>query len=417
MSRIIDTIGYSPGSDDMIERRRALIAERTPNYSLVQEFYSSEAIFAWDMDAIFGTHWLFAGHVSQIPHPGDYFLYQIGVDSIIVMRGEGERIYAHQNICRHRGSRLLLDQHGHTSKIICPYHAWAYSHDGSLAACMHMPPDFKRSDFGLREVHVQLAEGLIYLSLANAPRDFQPFADDLAYFLGDFELARAKIAHHARYEVACNWKLLGENFSECYHCGPAHPEYTAKVMYAAATAHPNSISSAAAQAVEAEASAHFAASGLGTGQRTREWYYCGRQAMRPGYVSMSRDGQPLAPLLGRLRHPNAGNFCFFARPNSICEASADHAVLIQFSPLAPKHTRADVYWLVLGDAKVGRDYDLDELIWFWKTTAEQDWTICANNQAGVDSSAYQPGPYSLVEQGVEGFIGWYLAALKEHVAL
>jgi Rieske 2Fe-2S family protein len=363
------------------------------------------------MDAIFRTHWLFVGHVSQIPHPGDYLLYQIGSDSIIVMRGEHNQIYAHYNVCRHRGSHLLLEATGHAAKIVCPYHAWAYNRDGSLAACLHMPPEFNKVDYGLHSVHIRVAEGLMYINLAEEAPDFQPFATDLSYFLSDFDLEHAKIAHQARYEVDCNWKLLGENFSECYHCGPAHPEYTAKVMYAAATAHPNSISPAMADSVEATARAHFEQLGLGVGYREQPWYYCGRQAMRPGFVSMSRDGQLLAPLMGRLRDPDAGNFSFFARPNSICEASSDHAVLIQFSPLAPRRTRADVYWLVDAQAQAGSDYQLEELIWFWKTTAEQDWIICANNQAGVESHAYQPGPYSLVEQNVEAFVRWYLAAL------
>jgi len=396
---------------DGSERLRALVATRTPGYSLPQDFYTSPDVFTWDMDRVFRTYWLFAGHVSQIPRPGDYFLYQIGAESIIVMRGEGGQIHAHHNVCRHRGSHLLLEESGHAGKIVCPYHAWAYNRDGSLAACLHMPEDFDMSRYGLQPVRVGVAEGLIYLSMAETPPDFAPFAGDLAHFLGDFELADAKIAHHARYEVACNWKLLGENFCECYHCGPAHPEYCDKVMYAAATAHPKSISAPAAQAVEDKARAHFARIGLNAGHRAGAWYYCGRQAMRPGYVSMSRDGQPVAPLLGRLRHPDAGNFSFFAHPTSICEASGDQAVLIQFTPFGPKRTRADVYWLVRGDAEEGRDYWVDELIWFWKTTAEQDWTICENNQAGVDSVAYRPGPYSLVEGGVETYIRWYLNAL------
>lgn len=394
------------------ERLRALVADRLPGHSLDQEFYASPEIYAWDLAAVFGTHWLYAGHVSQIPQPGDYLLVQVGPDSIAVVRDKDGRIHAHHNVCRHRGSRLLLEETGHVAKIVCPYHAWVYDRDGSLTACMHMPPDFDRSSHGLQPVHVAVAEGLIYVCLAAEPPDFAPFAADLAHFLAGFDLAEARIAHHARYEVACNWKLLGENFSECYHCGKAHPEYTAKVMYAAATAHPNTVDREMWQATEAAAREHFARVGVGTGYRQQAWYYCGRQAMRPGFVSMSRDGQPLAPLLGRLTDPDAGNFSFFARPGSIMEASADHAVVLHFSPLAPRRTRADVSWFVRPDAVAGRDYDLDELVWFWRTTAEQDWKICADNQAGVDSSAYRPGPYSLVEGSVERFVLWYLDALR-----
>ncbi|MBC8075793.1 MAG: aromatic ring-hydroxylating dioxygenase subunit alpha [Chloroflexales bacterium] len=401
----------APARDTLPEQLRALVAARTPGYSLAQEFYVSPDVFAIDLERIFGRYWLFAGHVSQIPRPGDYFLYQIGAESLIVIRDEAGQIHALYNVCRHRGSHVLLEQQGHANRLVCPYHAWAYGHDGALLACMHMPPDFDKSQHGLHRAQVRVTEGLIYLHLGQAPPPFEPFANDLSHFLADYELANATIAHHARYDVACNWKLLCENFCECYHCGPAHPEYCEKVMYAAVAARPNSISASTAQAVEAQAREHFAHVGLASGGCGGEWYYCGRNAMRPGFVSMSADGQQLAPLLGRLRHPDAGNFSFFSYPNGICEASADHAVLIQFTPLAPKQTRADVYWLVRAGAEPGRDYDLDQLLWFWKTTAEQDWAICRNNQAGVDSRHYQPGPYSLVEQGVERFVQWYLDAI------
>jgi phenylpropionate dioxygenase-like ring-hydroxylating dioxygenase large terminal subunit len=403
-------------SQSVLARWRDLAASRQPGYSLPQELYTDEALFACDMQHIIRQSWLLAGHVGQIRNPGDYVTLEVGQDTLIIIRGADHQIYAHHNVCRHRGSRLLTDPRGHVQKLVCPYHAWAYQLDGGLAACMHMPSDFDRANHGLWPVHLQITEGLIYINLAETPPDFSPFAADLNYFMGRFDLASSQIAFQSSYDVAANWKLLCENFSECYHCGPAHPEYTAKVLYAAATAHPRSLSATHVQAIESSARNHFEQHGLGIGGREQDWYYASRQAMQPGFVSMSADGQLMAPLMGSLEDQDAGNFCFFTRPNGICEASSDHVVLIQFLPLAARRTRANVFWLVDGEAVAGRDYDLAALTWFWTTTAEQDWEICTNNQAGVDSPAYRPGPYSLVEGGVNRFVEWYLARVSATVA-
>ncbi len=394
------------------------ITTRKPGFSLEQLFYTNPEIFNLDIESVFKRYWLLAGHVSQIPKDGDYFLYNIANESVIVIRDGGE-IRAHYNVCRHRGSRVLLEQTGNAQRLVCPYHGWVYKKDGSLTHCMYYSKDFKKKEYGLDPIHVRTACGLIYISFAEHPVEFDPFVRDLESHLKLYHLDQAKIAYHKSYTLSCNWKILCENFCECYHCGIAHPEYTARLMYAGVAASPSL--KGKGDVIEKERSAYYSRNGLCTdllssngGWNTESWYYMARAAFQPGYVSQTKDGGLVAPLLGELKGPDAGSFAFFSRPNGIMEASSDHAALLRFTPISATQSQADAYWLVRQDAVEGKDYDVERVTWLWKTTGEQDWTICVNNQAGVNSSSYRPGPYSEIELsgGVEDFIRWYLKQLR-----
>ena len=132
-----------------------------------------------------------------------------------------------------------------------------------------------------------------------------------------------------------------------------------------------------------------------------------RNALREGSISMSESGQPVAPRMGALADDDAGNLCLVVRPMFILEACADHATVLRFTPMSVQETAVDVFWFVRGDAVEGEDYQLDEVIWFWKTTGEQDFEICKNNQAGINSAKYQPGPLSEQERDVAEFHDWY----------
>ena len=111
----------------------ALIARQRVGYSLERPFYVDPAIFEREFEHIFSRRWQFTEHISRIPSKGDYFLFRIAGEEIIVVRGDGDTVYAHYNVCRHRGSRVCLKPEGQLEKLTCPYHAWTYQLDGSLA--------------------------------------------------------------------------------------------------------------------------------------------------------------------------------------------------------------------------------------------------------------------------------------------
>jgi Rieske 2Fe-2S family protein len=390
-----------------------LLATRRPNMSLEQPFYTDQNVFDRDMEKIFMRYWLFAGHISRIPRPGDYFLFEIGNDCVIVIRVSDQEVAAFHNVCRHRGSVILKAPEGRANSLVCPYHHWVYKRDGTLAAARHMPDDFDKTGFGLTPVHLRVVEGLIFLCLAQDPPSFDPFAKDLAPRLQPYGLARTKICHTYRYTARSNWKLLAENSRECNHCPPAHPEYC-RIVASANIDSPKVLEEDTAFAAECEA--RWAKIGLEC--RTipflaDTWHLAAMMIFRKGFVSQSLDGQPVAPLLGSLPERLAGALAVVIYPTFWFEASSDYAMIQRFLPVSPTQTEIEMIWLVHEDAQEGVDYQVERVTAFWKATADQDRTICEDNQAGVNSSAYQPGPYAAVESEVEKFVCWYLSQVAD----
>src|ERR1700760_902235 len=142
-----------------------LAAKAREGYSLTREFYCDDAVFAADMRDVVQRKWLVAGHVSRIPRRGDYFLYKVGMESIIIVRSDEETVNGFYNVCRHRGSLICLAPEGRVQRLTCPYHAWSYGLDGQLLAARLMPADFSRADNGLHRVHLRVFYGFIFVNL------------------------------------------------------------------------------------------------------------------------------------------------------------------------------------------------------------------------------------------------------------
>jgi Rieske 2Fe-2S family protein len=396
----------SAGLEDLVERQRL-------GWSLERDFYTSPEIHEADVRRVFLRAWLYAGHVSQIPAPGDYFLYPVAGESLIVIRGEDGRVRALFNVCRHRGSRICSEAAGRKTRLVCPYHQWVYGSDGALRSARLMP-DLDPKGFGLHAAALRICEGLIFVRLSGDDGAFEAFDRDLAPRLAPYGLERAKVAREVVYDVRANWKLVLENSRECYHCGKGHPQYCRAVGFAAAV-------DSARQAEETklkdrERDERLRARGIVPDPLPYypgSWYHARRFSLRDGYVSESMDGRPVAPLMGSLEDRDPGGLAVVVLPNLLLEASADYVMTLRFTPVTPVSTQARVQWLVRDDAVEGRDYDLARLTEFWKVTCEQDWKLCEDNQAGVASRRYEPGPYAPDERGVKHFVQWYLSRLSD----
>ena len=389
-----------------------LVARHRPGWSLDRSFYTDPATFEVDFDRVWRRQWLFAGHAGQIAAAGDFFTIQIGQDSLIVIRDEAGLVHALANCCRHRGSRICTEPSGNVRGLVCPYHQWAYSLDGSLHKARLMPQDFDAQQFGLHRAEVRVAQGLIFVCLSADPPDFSPFAQRVAPRLRHHDLDRARVAHARTYEVQANWKLVVENSRECYHCGVGHPQYCRAVGFAAAI---GSRSIAATEATLASQRYNrLAEHGIEADEvpfQPGTWFRSRRFFLRQGYSTESLDGQPVAPLMGTVPDWDAGALVVVALPNLLLEASPDYVMTLALFPAGPTLTTAHVRWLVRDDAAEGADYTVDRLTEFWRLTLEQDWKLCEDNQAGVNSHFYAPGPYAPDEGGVAGFIEWYLGQL------
>ena len=146
-----------------------VVRRQKPAHSLQQALYNSPAAFERDFERIFRRHWILAGHASMAPQAGDYFLHEMAAESIIIVRGREGELRAFANVCRHRGSQICTSSQGRATVLVCPYHAWAYNLDGSLRSARHMPADFDKASYGLKPVAIEVIEGLVFISLAEAP--------------------------------------------------------------------------------------------------------------------------------------------------------------------------------------------------------------------------------------------------------
>ena len=393
----------------------AWVAERRPGWSLPRQLYLSTQAFERDMARVFMRGWSFVGHIARIPAVGDYFLHEIGDESIVVMRSGGgdTAVSAFFNVCRHRGSRICLEAEGHaTSRLVCPYHAWSYTLEGELASARHMGAHFDRADMGLHRCAVRVVEGLIFLCPEPPGPDVGSFWDQMRALFAPHGFRQAKVARRNIHRIRANWKVFAENFWECYHCTHAHPEFCQVMSYPAAAESPR-------RRAEYE---RFVSDWRERAQREgrlpvpvelseSKLYQLVRTPIRPGFLTQTRDGRPVAPLMGQFTQYDGAISAMQMFPLNWIVASNDHAMLFSFAPMSELETRAELTWLVDGDAVEGRDYDPAEVSWLWEVTNGEDWNICENNQSGVNSRMYRPGPYSEAEQGVEQFIEWYFAQI------
>jgi Rieske 2Fe-2S family protein len=414
-----------PRTEILLQPRvRDLIAHQPAGHSMLREFYSDDEVYRLDCQRVWRRGWLFAGHACEISKPGDYFTLEVDSDSVIVTRDTNGQAQALHNVCRHRGSLICENSSGQVKKLVCPYHRWTYDLDGRLLHAPGMQEDLDKSELGLQSIHIRETAGLIFISLASEPPDFDAAQNVIATLAKPQGLTRAKVAKSVDYLVKANWKLVWENNRECFHCNANHPQYIKANFdhYNADDTTPCIREQILAAVSRSEAK--WAASGLAvshkqTGMTTfpdaerNIWYSANRTALVDGFVTESMDGAQVAPLMGDYRDSDVGTLRLRALPNFWNHSSCDHAVSTRLLPKGPQLTAIRVWWLVDQAAVEAREYDLAKLMPFWQLTSEQDWEICERQQRGVNSQAYVPGPYSTYkEYNVDAFVRWYLTQLQ-----
>ena len=389
----------------------SLLARQPKGASLLQEFYSSPEIFQRDIERIHMRRWLCVGHVSRIPDPGDWFVFDIANESIIVVRGRDEQVRALVNVCRHRGSRVCYEAEGNSRMLVCPYHAWSYDLDGRLRSARQMGGAFDTASRGLHQIHLRVLEGLIFVCFAPEPPGLDDAERLLAGSLRRYGWGDAVLAHRETYSVDANWKLVTENYEECYHCAPAHPEfsrYHATEKPEAEGAELRAEADRRARAMGIDMPARFSWPGGVAGQEGVDCYH---DATYPGSVTGSQDGRPVAPLMGDFTDYHGGFSYVEVGPASFFLAYPDHGLMYLFVPRGPQKTDMEVGWLVGPGAREGVDYDRERLTWMWHVTSIADKKIIDHNQKGVNSRYYQPGPYGPMEGQARLFTEWYLEQL------
>jgi Rieske 2Fe-2S family protein len=407
--------------DDSMEKISAMVkAEQArPDYALDSYFYRSHLVYEKELENLVFRSWLYAGHVSEVPNPGDYLLFDIGEDSVIIVRDKAGEVQALMNVCRHRGARVCEAQSGNRKTFVCPYHGWVYNTDGSLKAAREMEAraDFDITDYGLKKARILVYMGLIFINCDPHAADFLGPLSNLAQPLGAYDLEHAKVAHKHTYKVDANWKLVLENYLECYHCATSHRAYAR--MHTLKD--PDARVSGIVQAMLDRTEQVTGVEGMG-----KEFYgiymnaagfgacaYTSRYGLFDGYLTGSEDGQPVAPLMGNIQGYDGGAGDFQMGPLSFMLNYPDHCVLYRFIPRGLTSTDMEVVWFVNGDAKEGVDYDRDRLTWLWHNTTLEDEFIISRNSEGVNSRFFEPGPYHPeFEATLQEFICWYLDTMS-----
>lgn len=391
-----------------------LLATRKRDFSLPQPFYTDSDFHQIDIDQIWHRNWLFAGPQCAIPASGNWFTMEVGSTSLVIVRGADGAIRAFYNTCRHRGSKVCVGDSGKAAKLVCPYHQWTYELDGRLLFARDMGPGFDAADYALKQAHCRTVGGYVYVCLAHEAPDFDAFANMVEPYMRPHDLENAKVAHSSTLLEQANWKLVIENNRECYHCTGSHPELLRTLSEYDSTDDPR-MPPAFAQRILAKA-AEWDKDGLPHASQNSpdKRFRVVRLPLAQG-ESMTIDGKPaVSRRLGNLRSDDLGSVRMLSLPNSWAHLQADHAMAFRVLPLNAQQTQVTTWWLVHKEAREGIDYQVENLTRVWTATNDQDRVLAENNQAGINSKAYEPGPYSPhIEFGVQNFIDWYTTEMAE----
>jgi Rieske 2Fe-2S family protein len=265
---------------------------------------------------------------------------------------------------------------------------------------------------------VVLRHGMIFMNCDPQAFDFNHSLDGVEHALAAYDLGSARVAHRQVYKVDANWKFALENYVECYHCATSHRSYARmhtikelgiNIAHLRAALYERSEQQTGVRDLTRDFEQIYAAApGFGA------CAYCSRYALYEGFVTGSRDGKPVAPLMGAFKGYDGGAGDFQFGPLCFMLNYPDHCVLYRFTPRSLTATDMEIVWFVNGNAVEGRDYRKEELIWLWHNTTLEDEFIIKRNSEGANSRFYEPGPYHPeFEQISIKFISWYLAALQQ----
>jgi len=334
------------------------------------ELYTSPDILAEERERIFAHAWHCVGRTSAVASPGDFIVRSIAGESVIILRDRRGELRAHFNVCRHRGTRLCEAASGHFSETIqCPYHAWTYTTDGRLIGAPHMQEveGFDKRYYSLHSAAIAEWEGFMFVNVDVSPEPFESWFAPMIGRLTRFGLASLTVGHRVTYEVAANWKLVFQNYSECLHCPMIHPELTAVLPYQS-----------------------------GANDLTEGPFLGGYMEIMPQRESATMSGKSCA----RYLHPGMSDedrrraFYYSVMPNLLLSIHPDYANYYLVTPLAADRTLVESEWMFNPESASDTTFNPDDAIRFWDVTNRQDWHIVEQSHLGITSRRYAPGPYS-----------------------
>jgi phenylpropionate dioxygenase-like ring-hydroxylating dioxygenase large terminal subunit len=351
--------------------------------TLEQKYFVSPDLFAEEEEKIFSKQWMLVGHQSQLAEAGDYFVAVVADESLIVVRDQRSVIHGFYNVCRHRGTRLKEDACGHASAIQCPYHAWTYGLDGRLIGAPHMDqiPGFDKADYSLHAVNLALWEGFIFVNLAKSATPLEEWFAPLNGKFSHWNMSILRPAKRIEYDVKANWKLMFENYSECYHCPGVHPMLSKVSPYDSAE-----------------------------NDLTEGPFLGGFMKINKG-AGLTMSGRACALPVGKIENLQEV-FYYSIFPNTLLSLHPEYVMVHQLWPQSPERTLILCDWFFHPDAFNRSDFKPEDAIEFWDMTNRQDWHVCELSQQGIASRAYESGPYSPRESIPAAWDEYYLRVIK-----
>ena len=341
-------------------------------HTLPRASYLDAAAFQREYAAIFESGWVCVGRSDTLTESGDYLAIRLQEQSLLVIKSNDGDLGAFYNVCRHRGTELVpLKDPGPISgqfsrSIVCPYHAWSYHLDGRLRGTPHLAIETD----GVSLHSIPLAEWGGFIFICLAPNHDEPLAETLGGGTGRLQrypLADLSVGHTITYDVKANWKVIVENYNECYHCGPVHPELC--------------------QIVPA-----FKQGG-GTGL---DWDdgVPHRDGANTFTASGTTKRAPFPGLSDTEKTHHKGELFY---PNLMLSLSMDHVAAFYVWPQSAGHTRIQCDFLFHPDELSKPDFDGSDAIEFWDVVNQQDWDICESVQRGMQNKVFEHGYYAPME--------------------
>jgi len=348
-------------------------------------WYTSPEVFAQEQERVFAREWICVGREESIAAAGDFFTIERAGESLIVTRDNAGAVHAFFNVCRHRGTRICEVPSGRFGgSIQCPYHAWTYGLDGELKVARNMAEvaGFQRSLYPLKEASVALWEGFIFVSFEPAA----PFEQVFAPLIGRFarwEIGKLRTARSLNYDLACNWKLLFLNYSECYHCPLVHPQLD-----------------------------KLSPSDSGRNDLSEGPFLGGYSELRHHGTSLTMSGTSSRPPLGSVDGADLDRVYYYTIfPSLLLSLHPDYVMVHYPKPLAADRTEVVCAFLFEPATIAQPGFDPSDAVDFWDLTNRQDWHVNELTQWGVRSRAYSPGPYSNAEGLLGAFDRHYLTVM------
>ncbi|MCE4943681.1 aromatic ring-hydroxylating dioxygenase subunit alpha [Streptomyces noursei] len=355
--------------------------------------YTDPDVFRQEQQALFERLWFCAVRSADLGRPGAFRTVRVGRESVLITRNRTGELRAFLNVCRHRGAQLCTAESGEVRRNLqCPYHAWTYDLDGRLVAAPNLQrmPDVDRTERGLVTVPLREWLGYAWVCLADEPPSFEDTVIGAAVErLGDaaaidrYRTETLALGRRISYDVRANWKLIVENFMECYHCATIHPELTDVLPeFADGFAAQYYVGHGAEFAEEAQGFTVDGSAGFGR---------------LPG-IDDSQDRRYYAVTV---------------RPQVFINLVPDHVILHRMFPLAADRTLVECDWLYLPEV-VDAGADVAKSVELFHRVNVQDFDACERTQPAMASRAYRDGGVLVPsEHHIGGFHAWLTARLAD----